>query len=212
VSLRVIFLDFDGVLNSVRYILGNRAWKKDGSWKKTRDRHAIYAMWKTQIDRRAVRRLNRIVRATGARIVVCSTWRLIHPVGRLRRLLRDRGFVGSVIGATPDIEHAARGMECAAWLARHRRPIESFVALDDMDDYEPMMSRLVRTSTFRRDGLEDRHVKRAIQLLRTPAEEIALFRKFRRSLNRYAEAPAPPARLVHPNRTPRASRPVGKKR
>lgn len=174
----ILFLDFDGVLNSKSYL---RAWLKKNRSVLTRFHtdpttppEKLFAFEASKIDRVAVRRVNRIIKATGAHVVVCSSWRHYHPLPRLRQMLRARGFVGKIIGVTPTILDAERGHECAAWLATHRYAVWSFAALDDDTDYEPMMDRLVRTSVkgYRTDGLKDKHVSAAIGLLRTSATEM----------------------------------------
>lgn len=226
--LRVLFLDLDGVLSPetgvgmwclrckakmgiaeqqarVRCWHCGQLWLLlDGHWNPaTRDdarpANVTLKMWEQQLDRAAVRRLNRIVRATGAGVVVSSTWRHVHPIGRLRMLLRARGFVGSIIGATPAIRRAKRGVECLAWLASRRRQVASFVALDDMDDYEPMLGRLVQTSP--RDGLQDSHVSAAIDLLREPASERAGVWQTQatKALRNGGVTIAPPSKLLHPD-------------
>ena len=165
--LRILFLDFDGVLNSGPYM---RTWAQafylTAPQEAKQSQAERFKMDAAKIDTLAIERVNRIIAATGARVVVCSSWRHFHPVSRLRRLLRSRGFVGSVVGVTPAIPGAMRGAECVAWLAAHPRAAWSFAALDDDEDYDPMINRLVRTSSanYRYDGLKEKHVAAAIKL------------------------------------------------
>jgi HAD domain in Swiss Army Knife RNA repair proteins len=198
--LRILFLDFDGVLNSGPYM---RTWIRDFYVAEpdegTQSQTERFEMDAAKLDTQAIDRVNRIVAATGARIVVCSSWRHFHPLSRLRRLLRSRGFAGPVVGVTPAIPGAVRGDECVAWLAAHPRAAWSFAALDDDNDYGPMMDRLVRTSTvgYRHDGLKEKHVAAAIKLLLSPAaKQIAAWRRRVKSLTKKAvHMPAPPKLL-----------------
>jgi len=162
-SLRILFLDFDGVLNSAAYL---RRWvisRRRAT--PSRKASALLMAATSKLDPQAVCRVNRIVEATDAKIVVCSSWRHYYPLAQLRRILRGRGLVGSVVGVTPAIVDVERGTECAAWLATHRRAAWSFAALDDDGDYEPMMDRLVQT----KDGLRDKHVGATVARLQSPA-------------------------------------------
>ena len=189
---RILFLDIDGVLNSGPYF---REWYNIA--REPEDTQpARFAFDASKIDPLAVERVNRIVEATGAKVVICSSWRHYHPLSRLRQILRARGFAGSVIGVTPAICDAQRGAECAAWLATHRRAAWSFAALDDDCDYQPMMGRLVKTG---RKGLLDRHVRAAIKLLQTPAPKpIAAWRARSDKLMARAVTLTPNPRMLSP--------------
>jgi len=157
--MKIIALDVDGVLNH----RGTFA-KQPGNNK--------------CIDPNAVKRLRRIVDATGAKIVVSSTWRLFPDhLDALRCALDICGLPEDVIvGATPSkglIDHgdgvvswvsATRGSEIKAWLDEH--PTDTFVILDD--DWDGMaenglLPRYIQTDFA--DGLQDEHVERAIALL-----------------------------------------------
>jgi len=162
--LRIVFLDFDGVLNCHAYLSERSNHRKnienlsrfDARW------------WGEMIDPKAVEHLNSIVEQTGAYVVVCSSWRHGHSYERLRRVLQVRGFRGEVLGVTPTLDGSQRGAECVAWIHAWPRTVESFVALDDESDYEPIMDRLVKTG-WHLGGLLEEHVAPAVALLRTPA-------------------------------------------
>ena len=77
----VIFLDFDGVLNTEQY----QAWLAiEGKPKKD--------AWGPLFDPRAVANLQKIVEATDARIVISSSWRYIPTLGSLRMMWEVRGL------------------------------------------------------------------------------------------------------------------------
>jgi len=156
--MKIIFLDFDGVLNSHWYMLENpKEWNKAMAEE-------------NQIDPENVAILNKIVKETGAKIVISSSWRLIRTKEQLTTYLQKRGFIGEVIDMTPDgifqngIWHGAeRGMEIQAWLDSSKEPVESFVILDDNSDMAHLKHKLILTGYL--VGLEDIHAIKAIQML-----------------------------------------------
>ena len=175
----VIFLDVDGVLNSERYALKLEAKHRElghtepASPKRetTCDCFKLYH----QIDRDAVARLNRLVAATGAKIVVSSTWRKIFDPPELHRIFSEHGLVAEIVGETPEghkepglpetygyPERMERGYEIDYWLRQHPE-VERFVILDDGSDMAMHGKRLVQTDC--EDGLCDEHVDLAIRVL-----------------------------------------------
>jgi hypothetical protein len=139
--VKIIFLDFDGPLVS-RQSRGARAWPS------------------------CIAALNRITDTTGARIVVSSTWRMSGK-SHVKKLLRQWGATGEVVGITPVLESEnywepiLRGYEIAAWLRRHTA--DSFVIVDDDDDMAHLHPHLIRTPP--EDGLTERDADRAIAML-----------------------------------------------
>lgn len=151
--MRLCFLDVDGVLNSEQYWLTELG----RNWEMRK---------RPPLDPVAVRRLGKIVRTAGARIVVSSSWR--HwPLPVLDVWLRDAGYIGpDLLDKTPffHVPEKDRGDEIACWLHNTRLhvPIESFVILDDDPDAE-CEGHLVQTDW--RVGLQDEHVDRAVAIL-----------------------------------------------
>lgn len=143
----IIFLDFDGVIVT-------RESSKLG--------HYTDGMHR-QIDDVRVRRLSGICEATGAVVVISSTWRLGRYGDVLSRWLRAKGLAAEVIGSTPQI-HATesgsgayftspRGAEILAWLwsaARSGRDVSRYVILDDESD-----AGFGHTGRFVRCGLDE---------------------------------------------------------
>jgi hypothetical protein len=180
VSLVVIFLDVDGVLNSEAFlrVLEARHAQLGHTEPPSPKRETTCDCFKlyNQIDRAAVARLNRIVAATGAKIVISSSWRKLFDPPELHRIFTEHGLVAEIIGETPDgpndealrAEHRHtdrifRGHEIDYWLRQHPT-VERFVILDDGGDMVMHAGRLVQTDSD--DGLQDVHVEQAIQLLR----------------------------------------------
>jgi Swiss Army Knife RNA repair-like protein len=124
-GLRVIFTDFDGVLNQ----------HSSGSY---------------LLKREQVERLDRLARETGAVVVVSSWWRWIG-VERLREDLASAGFHGRLIGRTPWLGESEqwdayeRGTEIDAVLRYLADKVESFVILDDHNRMGNLLPYLVQT-------------------------------------------------------------------
>lgn len=163
----MIFLDMDGVLNSVDFFDRNvvhKAAPETGSdeW------------WTRMVDPEAVERLNAIVTGADAKVVISSSWRYHASPADMQRILSARGFVGEVIGRTPLATEmpaplrktGMRGLEVEVWLAKNKHlEIEAFVILDDLGQlsFGGLLSNLVRTTWGR--GLLDEHVEAALQVL-----------------------------------------------
>ena len=116
--MKVVFLDIDGVLNRLTdlppLIDGRRDWERN-------------------FHPPAVAALNDLLRVSGARIVVSSTWRLSRGFEELRELLASWGIEGEVVGVTPEFPLVEeRPAEIRAWLRGAPR-VTRYVAIDDMD-------------------------------------------------------------------------------
>ena len=145
-----VFLDMDGVMGAGRVWAQNAAkrWTCPASW----------------VDPAMVARLNRLVRRTGARVVVSSSWRKYLGADGVAAVLAACGFAGEVLGATPVLPGdppSWRGREIDRWLMAHPR-VRDWVVLDDLA-VSVDLGRLVRTDP--RHGLTDDDVARAVAIL-----------------------------------------------
>jgi hypothetical protein len=116
--------------------------------------------------------LNDLLKQCDAKIVVSSSWRT--TLRDMRRYLQTWGVrpLNRLLSSTPRFtDLRPRGDEIHAWLTgRAQDSIESFVIIDDQDDIEPYMARLVQTD--RQVGLTPDNVTQALMLLgarRVPA-------------------------------------------
>lgn len=138
--MKVLFLDFDGVLNST-------------DWFQQRQSGLVTALgeelWEAMIDPSMAARLHDVLAFTGAKVVVSSTWRHACTQEQLQGFLAHHGCVADVIGVTPILSSAIRGSEIAKWLKTHERSglptITRIAVLDDDSDITPFESRWVRT-------------------------------------------------------------------
>lgn len=156
--MKIIFLDINGVLNSREFHLRRR---------RSDEGMAAY------LDPVAIERLNRLLDATDAEIVLTSTWRRGRMLQDMREAFRVRGVRKTIMTATPDLfgtynqDDGRRGAEIQTYLDTYGAAVSTFVILDDNDDLGPQLrSYLVQTSF--QDGLTDEHVAAAIRILNTP--------------------------------------------
>jgi hypothetical protein len=154
-TLRLLFLDFDGVLNSRKYFnqRGPRTQPED------------------DIDPATIELVNEIIRQTGASIVVSSTWRRLFDPDWITAMLERKGLWARIVGSTPYVrprrfsETIMRGQEIATFIDSFPRQIASFSILDDGNDMLSLTHRLARTDSA--DGLTCSEVTKAIEHLGT---------------------------------------------
>jgi hypothetical protein len=126
--MKIIFLDFDGVLNHEKYYSQRFEERYLGN-----DIGHPY----DDIDPESVKNLNYIIENTGSSVVLSTSWR--HSgIDYCLDVLTKRGFVGEVIDKTPDFweSWSVRGNEIQHWIDTNVFPegIESYVILDDDSD------------------------------------------------------------------------------
>jgi len=142
----LVFLDFDGVLNS-----------KVSSIRFEDPR--IFGL-------ENVTALNHFLAQTGARIVVSSTWRIGLSIEDLQEILDRSRIWGEVVGKTPRL-WKKRGFEIQQWLDENPEWQDaSFVILDDDSDMEHLLPRLVKVNN--EVGLTVENAEEAIKMLREP--------------------------------------------
>lgn len=148
----IIFLDFDGVLNTEQY---QARLAVDG--KPSKD------AWGPLFDPHAVGNLRKIIESTGAAIVISSSWRYIHRLGSLRMMWEVRELPGKIIDMLPcGAAYISRGEDIECWLNGHGHP--DYVIIDDLDDFYPSQhDRYVETNPI--VGISVADAARAIKLL-----------------------------------------------
>lgn len=148
-DVKLIFLDIDGVMNHRGYFVRS-------------DKHHLQAFCP-----RSVQNLKLILEATGAKIIVSSTWRKLWPSTRKMKseLFRHYGLDRFIYGRTPVLDDVIRGVEIQRFLDQYHWPVERFVILDDDDDMGDLLPHLVQTSFEGDGGITDEVRDRAIELL-----------------------------------------------
>ena len=149
--MKVIFLDFDGVLNSANYLLGRE------------DCGVV-------IDPTRMVLLKQIAQATDAKIVLSTSWRE-HWSKNPAECDSTGVLINSIFGKydlqildkTPELR-ARREVEIINWLDKHPE-VKNFVVLDDRllsADY--LNGHFIKTSNYF-GGLDETDVQKAIDIL-----------------------------------------------
>ena len=157
-SLKVLFLDFDGVLNSRKYLRNFNGYG-------------------VAIDSERMRLLKGIIDATEAKIVLTTSWRVHWD--KDTEACKETGKKINDIFNEYDLKiydktsvlGTDRESEIRAWLEEHFET-ENFAVLDDMFlDADFLRGHFVRTSDYK-DGLDEETSAQAVRILN--AEERGL--------------------------------------
>lgn len=128
-SRKVIFMDIDGVLNSMKTVYANGKYPR-----------ALADVY--QFDQNARALLRRFCASSGAEIVLSSSWRNWNTVQDCATALNL-----PIIDKTPHIKGVDRGSEIEAWLQAHT-DVTEYAILDDGSDMLPeQQPRFIRTDT-----------------------------------------------------------------
>lgn len=151
---KLIFLDIDGVLNSAQFIAtqtnGEGVVIVDGEFDATH-----------HLDPARVARLNRLVSATGADVVLSSSWRVLFGVEKTQRSLVARGFAHVLADATARLPGEPRHVEIQSYLSGMSARFSHVVLDDAAEAARGTDPRFILVD----DGLEDHHVDAAIRVL-----------------------------------------------
>ena len=116
---KIIFLDFDGVLNTEHY---QGLLQYQG--KPWQDEYGAF------FDPKAVKQLKRIIDATDADIVVESSWKYLG-LDAMKELWEVRNLPGTIIDITPSLLGKNKGVEIASWLSKYAKQDIRYVIIDD---------------------------------------------------------------------------------
>ena len=171
---KILFLDFDGVLNSENWCYSPAA----KHW------YGVFGL-----DSEKITLLDEIVERTGCEIVISSSWRAGKTVADLKFILSYFGMknVDAVVDKTPYagevmnrysehldrkaedvlVAHWDRGLEIFGWLLDHapqncstqdfNAEVSGIAIVDDNDDMWRLLPKLVKT-TWKR-GMNRKHVE-----------------------------------------------------
>lgn len=145
--MKVLFLDIDGVLNSLSSVLalGNP---------------------NEHLDPVCVALVARLLKETDAKVVVSSSWRIGRTVETLKHELDRIGahkIADRIIGRTGDGYNGHRGRQIKEWIELNA-PECSYVILDDDSDMLPAQRPYFVKTNFD-EGFRASHYKRAMAIL-----------------------------------------------
>lgn len=140
--MKVLFLDFDGVLNNFK------------------DRN-----FGEKLSEPACENLNSLLKKVPElKVVISSAWRM-HGLEYCKKMLKKNGVkVDRVIDVTGQ-ENGIRGHQIQCWLDRNPG-VTNMVIIDDESDMGELMNKLVKTSSF--IGLTSKEVDLAVDTLKKP--------------------------------------------
>ena len=149
---KILFLDFDGVLNTEHY---QSLLQYQG--KPWQDEYGAF------FDPKAVKQLKRIIDATDADIVVESSWKYLG-LDAMKELWKVRNLPGTIIDITPSLLGKNKGVEIASWLSKYAKQDIRYVIIDD--EYVILDSQLphfILTNPY--EGITEEQANRAISML-----------------------------------------------
>jgi HAD domain in Swiss Army Knife RNA repair proteins len=150
--MKIIFLDFDGVLNS------------EASVRRERRRKAINIA--NKLSEISCSNLQYILEQDAAvKIVISSTWRQLHTMQELKNILNSYGVDPSrVIDKTPAVFSRDRAHEINLWLEKHPNLTIGVILDDDNDVLNVKDKRCHVFQTTPEDGLLFKQAKQIAKL------------------------------------------------
>lgn len=162
---KLIFLDFDGVLNNMEYLTN---LDRSGLVESSDDRLSrIQRLHDPLLDPVRIQRFNGLVERSGAEVVLHTSWTFPFTLEELNGMLRRRGASFQAVAATPtEAPTEADGQRRISdyvreWLRTCGTPVGSYVVLDDGRSADLGDGSFVHVP----NGLEPEHVERALGIL-----------------------------------------------
>jgi hypothetical protein len=154
-TYKVVFLDIDGVLNNAEFDRTSEGWSPNA------------------MDPRSIGVLNAIIRRSAAWIVISSSWRKLHSLSEIRRVLYEAGLIGEIIDTIPCLygyladevapRPMTRGDEIQEWINLQEEKPTSFVIIEDEEPMAHLEPHTVRIDG--KVGLLLEHLDKALALL-----------------------------------------------
>lgn len=162
---RIVFLDFDGVLNNMQYL---RDMERRLAAEEDESRQAsIERLHDPMLDPVRIERLNELVQSTGSQVVLHTSWTFPFSLAELNGMLRRRGASFQAIAVTPkQAPKQEDGQRRIAdyireWLRTCGSEVASYVVLDDGLSADLGDGSFVHVP----NGLDPEHVERAREIL-----------------------------------------------
>lgn len=143
---KVLFLDIDGVLNSIRTCEACKGFP-----------HGFDPKNMAMFDQTAIALIRRLCDETGASICLSSSWRIIHSVHECAN-----GLDLPIFDRTPSLD-GKRGKEIKAWLDSHPGVATYAIVDDDSDMLVEQRRYFVKTDIY--EGLTFRNYRELKSIL-----------------------------------------------
>lgn len=149
---KILFIDFDGVLNTEHY---QGLLQYQG--KPWQDEYGAF------FDPKAVKQLKRIIDATDADIVVESSWKYLG-LDAMKELWEVRNLPGTIIDITPSLLGKNKGVEIASWLSKYaKQDIRYVIIYDEYVILDSQLPHFILTNPY--EGITEEQANRAISML-----------------------------------------------
>lgn len=164
--MKYLFLDIDGVLNSMDFINFMVKYKEehDIRWKDEVPGRSEY------IDPRAVERVIHICKQTGAKVIISSSWRRYtydETIEDFQKYIDLKPLIPYIAGITPrlsTLKHRARRGEEIQYFLDHSGNCEIYCILDDDSDMLDVQLPYFIQTDFEH-GLDDNELEKVISIL-----------------------------------------------
>src|SRR5665213_2321037 len=150
-SLRLCFLDIDGVVNSDAWFDSS---KLDASILRLSDGEFMLCALEHHIDPAAIRLVNELITDSGATVILSSSWRHSFTIKSFNEFMQGKGGATfAVMDFTPKRilnEKLGRGGQIQAYLDFCKNTgvnVESFVIIDDVNEMGNLEKFLVLTDS-----------------------------------------------------------------
>lgn len=150
--MKVLFLDFDGVLNSLQSAIFWRNRRDQTNWENDMYRDwagtlkEYIAMEFCPIAFSNVEELAR--RVPDLKIVISSSWRVGETVESLREILKPSKLIGERIIDTTESFSNIRGKEIQKWLDAHPEVTQYVILDDDANMLDSQKENFIHTSSL----------------------------------------------------------------
>lgn len=125
-------------------------------------------MLRNHIDPIAIRLLNRVTNATGAKYVISSSHRKhVQSLEQLKKYFAGFGLTGEVIGSTPISDNGHRGTEIQEYFGKATIPgeVTHYVIIDDDSDMLDYQKKFNFVHTSNQEGYSYENYKQTMNIL-----------------------------------------------
>lgn len=151
--MKVILLDFDGVLNS------EASFRMEARRKTQNIENTLSAVCCSNLQ-------YIFEHDSDVKIVISSTWRKIHTLVQLGNILNSYGVTGKIIGKTPSVMSGDRAHEIKLWLEEMPTDTRVVILDDDSDVLGVKDPRCHIFQTSAKDGLLFKQAEQIAKLFR----------------------------------------------